>query len=261
MYSKFILLLLGFSIFALSPALAIQSEANVPVFLDTRLLVMVHPLFNAFDTNSGRFKGTSSEPIMGEYDGVEKVLEEVKKLQDHLLKSSERLRKELKTVPLTERISVERKFLAEKRELESKLEAMKMRVYMARLVPIKPGMTPYAAIYPQINDIMSAIRTVIKKIKEKYNTNVIIDIADLLPWAGNVKITQTLTENKHKQAFESKGDALPENYLEWLKEADQFWAAKLGVDAEIIPFGAVDVRLEAIKMMEEEVKGYKIWSW
>ena len=36
---------------------------------------------------------------------------------------------------------------------------------------------------------------------------------------------------------------------------------KFGIDADVIPFGAVDARLEAIKLMEEEVKGYILWDW
>ena len=33
-----------------------------PIFIDSRLMVLVHPLFGAYDTSTGRFKGTPSEP-------------------------------------------------------------------------------------------------------------------------------------------------------------------------------------------------------
>ena len=42
--------------------------------------------------------------------------------------------------------------------------------------------------------------------------------------------------------------------------ANSYWAARLGMNADIIPVGARDVRLEAIKLMEEEGKGYKLWN-
>ncbi|MDD3001680.1 MAG: hypothetical protein PHF29_07990 [Candidatus Riflebacteria bacterium] len=238
----------------------LMAESPYALFLDTRLLVMAHPLFSVFDATSNRFKGTSSEPILGGYQGVDEVVEQIKKLEEALLLSSTRLKEELKTVPLRQRVSVERKFLAEKKELGNKLESLKRRVFDARQVPILPGMTSYSSITPQVNDIMAAIRAVVKKLKNKYNTELIIDVSGLMPYAGRVELTESLLTNKHKQILD-KNASMPGQYLEWLHEADQYWAAKLGVDAEVIPYGALDTRLEAVKLMEEEVKGYIIWSW
>lgn len=238
----------------------LMAEPHCALFLDTRLLVMAHPLFSVFDTTSNRFKGTSSEPIEGGYQGVDEMVEQIKKLEDTLLMSSVRLKEELKTVPLRQRVAVERKFLAEKKELGNKLENLKRRVFVARQVPILPGMTPHSSIVPQVNDIMVAIRAVVKKLKNKYNTELVIDVSGLMPYAGKIELTESLLTNKHKQMLD-KNASMPTQYLEWLYEADQYWAAKLGVDAEIIPYGALDTRLEAVKLMEEEVKGYKIWSW
>ena len=93
----------------------LMAEPHCALFLDTRLLVMAHPLFNVFDTASNRFKCTSSEPIDGGYQGVDEMVEQIKKLEDTLLMSSTRLKEELKTVPLRQRVAVERKFLAEKK--------------------------------------------------------------------------------------------------------------------------------------------------
>lgn len=237
------------------------AQTSKPVFLDTRLLLLAHPLFSVFDNGTGRFKGTSSEPILGEQEGIDKVLEKIKETGDYLLKSPKALREKLKTIPLTDRMAAERDFLAEKRMLEAKLEAMKMRVYMARLVPIQRGMTPYSSIYPQVNNIMGSIKNVIKTLKSKYKTDVVIDVADLLPWAAKPQMTASLMTNKHKEIYENKGKSLPENYLDWLGEADQYWASRLGVGSDVVPYGALDVRLEAIKLMEEEVRGYKVWVW
>ena len=133
-------------------------------------------------------------------------------------------------------------------------------MFFSRQGPILPGMTPHSSIVPQVNDIMVAIRAVVKKLKNKYNTELVIDVSGLMPYAGKIELTESLLTNKHKQMLD-KNASMPTQYLEWLYEADQYWAAKLGVDAEIIPYGALDTRLEAVKLMEEEVKGYKIWSW
>ena len=63
-----------------------------------------------------------------------------------------------------------------------------------------------------------------------------------------------------KDAYQKESKASPEEFSQWLKAANSYWAAKQGMNADIIPFGAKDVRLEAIKLMEEEGKGYKLWN-
>lgn len=256
--SAVLILFLLFASLAVQPLLA--SGLNC-IMIDSRLLLMAHPVFNSFDSNINRFRGTSSEPIAGDLPGVEAVIEQTKKLQDELLKSSNALREKLKSVPLTERITAEREFLAQKRDLEAKLEAMKMRVYMARLVPIKIGMTPDSSIYTQINAITDSMRQVIRILKQKYKTNVVVDVTDLLPFAPVKEPSALLTTNKHKQALDKNDTEITPELMEWYLEADEYWAAKLGVDSEVIPFGAIDARLEAVKLMEQESEGYKTWEW
>lgn len=111
--SAVLILFLLFASLAVQPLLA--SGLNC-IMIDSRLLLMAHPVFNSFDSNINRFRGTSSEPIAGDLPGVEAVIEQTKKLQDELLKSSNVLREKLKSVPLTERITAEREFLAQKRD-------------------------------------------------------------------------------------------------------------------------------------------------
>lgn len=229
--------------------------------VDSRLLIMAHPLFDKFDSKTNRFLGTSSEPILGELAGIEAVVEQIKELQNQLLKSSKALREKLQNVPLTERLAVEREFLAQKKDMEAKLEAMKMRVYMARLVPIKMGMTPDSSIYTQINVITEDLRKVIKALKQKYNTNMVLDTTDLLPFVPFKKPSSLLMSNMHKEAMEKKDTKINEELMEWYLEADEYWAARFGVDSQVVPYGAVDARLEAIKLMEQESEGYKTWEW
>lgn len=231
-----------------------------PIVLDTRLLLSAHPLISMFDANTARFKGTSSEPIMGEYEGVDAFVEKIKETEDALLKITERLRKRLKAVSLTERIEVEREFMLEKRMLEAKLEVMKMRAYMARLVPVKIGMTPYSSIVPQVLDMSEAIKKVVSILMKKHKTQMVIDVADLLPHVPKPALTEVLLRNKQKDLADISKPT-PEKMNEWILLAKEYWAHKEGVEANPVPYGAKDVRLEALKLMEEEVKGYKTWDW
>ena len=138
--------------------LPISLFAGDPVLLDTRLLVLAHPLFTDFDTNMGRFRNTASEFVEGGQQGLEELIAEIQSLNTWLSQAPQALRERIKDVPLPDRMAVERTFLAEKREKEQRVAAMQMRAYMARLIPGRPGITPASSIYPQVNQIMADIR-------------------------------------------------------------------------------------------------------
>ena len=238
-----------------------EKASNMPIFIDSRLLVLAHPLFSAFDSKSKRFKGTSSESFEEDFDSQEAFIQSIKDLEDELLKSPEKLKEKLKGIPFKDRISAEREFLLEKKLKESKLEYMKRRIYLSRLVPTKDGMTPYMSIYPQCRDLAEAIKKVTDSLKKKYKTDIVIDVANILPYRGKLRTRpRELVNNLVKDAYKKESKASAEDLSQWLKVANSYWAARLGMNADIIPVGARDVRLEAIKLMEEEGKGYKLWN-
>ena len=131
---------------------------------------------------------------------------------------------------------------------------MKMRAYMARLVPGRPGVTPDSSIYPQINQIMADVRAVIKSVKERHSADLVIDACEFLPVADTRGIrSELLVQNLHFNLW--KGKPADDKILEWFAAADNFWAGQMGMDAQIFPAGVTDVRLEAIKLLEERTKG------
>ncbi|NLF95758.1 MAG: hypothetical protein GX569_03405 [Candidatus Riflebacteria bacterium] len=228
--------------------------AGDPVMLDTRLLFLAHPLFAQFDCATNRFRNTPSEYVDGGQRGVDELVAEIQNIDKWLSQAPQILRERLKDVPLPDRMLVERNFLAEKREKEKRVGEMKMRAYMARLVPGQPGVTPAASIYPQVNQIMSDVRAVIKQLKERHQTELVIDVCDFLPVADPRGLrSELLVKNLHAGIW--KNDKPDARINEWLAEASEFWAGQLGVDAQIFPVGVTDVRLEAIKLLEERTKG------
>ena len=239
-----------------------KAISGMPIFIDSRLLVLAHPLFRAFDPKSQRFKGTSSESFQEDFDSKTSFIQEIKDTEDELLRFPEKLKEKLKGVPFKDRISAERELLLEKKLKESKLESMKRRVYLSRLVPTQDGMTPHMAIYPQCRDLAGAIKKVTDLLKEKYKTEVVIDVANILPYKEKLRTRQPeLMTNLVKEAYKKECKASPEEFSQWFKVANSYWAARQGMNADIIPLGVKDVRLEAIKLMEEEGKGYKLWNW
>lgn len=251
------------------PAFADATEQNIgkdvtgkPIFIDSRLLILAHPLFKAFDSKSRRFKGTSSESFENDFESREAFIQEIKDTEDELLKSPELLKEKLKTVPFKDRINAEIEFMLEKKTKEAKLESMKRRVYLSRLVPTKDGLTPYMSIYPQCRDLAEAIRKIVELLKAKYKTDIVIDVANILPFKERLKIRQQeLRTNLIREAYKKDSKASVEELSQWLNAANSYWAAVQGMCANIIPVGANDVRIEAIKLMEEEGKGYKLWNW
>ncbi|MDD3000093.1 MAG: hypothetical protein PHV05_13605 [Candidatus Riflebacteria bacterium] len=228
--------------------------AAKPVYVDTRLLVLAHPLWDSFDCRTGRFKGTASEFVEGGQKGLDKLFAEIADLNQWLAQSPKILKERLQQVALPDRLSVERTFFAEKREVEQRVAMLQMRAYMARMVPGQIGVTPAASIYPQINQIAADIRTVLKQIKEKHSAAVIIDSAELLPIMCRVPgNSDLLAQNLHEKLW--SGEKADEKTTRWLDEASRFWADRLGFAADIIPFGAEDTRLESIKMLEDITKG------
>jgi len=234
--------------------LPVASSAGNPVMLDTRLLVLAHPLFKQFDCGTNRFRNTPSEYVNGGQRGLDELVAEINSLDNWLSQAPQTLRERLKDVPLPDRMLIERNFLAEKRQKEKQVADMKMRAYMARMIPGQPGVTPASSIYPQINQIMADIRAVVRIVRERHNSELVIDAADFLPVVEFTGLrSKLLLQNLHSKIWQ--GQKPDEKTLEWLKEASDFWAGQLGMDAQIFPVGVTDARLEAIKLLEERTKG------
>jgi hypothetical protein len=234
--------------------LPVVLSAGSPVMLDTRLLVLAHPLFEQFDYGTNRFRNTPSEYVDGGQRGLDELVAEIQSLDNWLSQAPKILRERLKDVPLPDRMLIERNFLSEKRQKEKLAADKKMRAYMARMIPGQPGATPASSIYPQINQIMADVRAVVKLVRERHKAELVIDAADFLPVIDFRGLrSELLLKNLHSKIWQ--GQKPDEKMLEWLREANDFWAGELGMDAQIFPVGVTDARLEAIKLLEERTKG------
>ena len=238
-----------------------KTESGTPIFIDSRLLVLAHPLFRAFDPKTGRFKGTPSEPFINDIESRKEFIDKIKKIEDYLLKSPENLKNKLQKIPFKDRIAAEREYLIEKRILEAKLKVMKQRVYFSNKEPLCDGMTPNMSIYPQCCDIVDSVYEISNELKKKYNTQIVIDVANILPIIKPKRSNNIQIDNILKEAYKKDSALSSEDIKEWIKKADCYWGEKLGIDADIVPFGAIDTRLESVKLMEEKGKFYKIWDW
>lgn len=222
--------------------------------VDTRLLIAAHPLLKDYDSQFHRFRGTPSEPILGGVAGLEAFKMEIDRLETELKNSSSILQRTIQDSKPDSRIFQEKRFLEEKKSKEQLLNIMKNRLYLANILPGRPGFTPNNSIYPQVRQMLADIRNVLKKLQYKYSTSMVIDISGICPIIKNDNtVSPLLTQNLHF-SFWGGGTARPETNS-WIREAKEFWAKK-EFGSFVVPYGGVDVRLESIKLLEE-VKGRK----
>jgi|GEM_PF-1845239 len=230
-----------------------SGEAPSNIFLDLRLLVAAHPLLKSFESVSHRFKGTASEHIPGGEDGIRALISEIQQVEERLCSSLKILQQQLEGTSSQNRLISEKKFLVEKKIIEKWTAEMKKRVYNAYLIPSRPGVTPINSIYPQILQIMRDIKTVCLTLKTKYHSSIVMDISSLFPLIDDNELKYPLLlKNLHNSFWQGKFND-PQT-LPWLREGKKYWASNLD-GSWVIPFGAMDVRLESIRLIEQQAEG------
>ncbi|MBI3038794.1 hypothetical protein HYY75_07075 [bacterium] len=231
----------------------VTSFGQESIFVDTRLMLLSHPIVRSFDSQTRRFAGTSSEFVLGGEKGVFEVENEIKSIETKILSLTEVYKPLFSRATSLNRKSLESKFLQEKRSLESRLATLRKRIDPNMGVPERPGLTSGLAIIPQVNSIASDLRAVINRLKLKYQPPVILDIASLLPACIFPVDKVVLSKNRHFEAWR-QNFSNREGLFQWLNEAKTYWVNS-GTGISPIPFGAQDVRLEAIQMIEQFSKG------
>lgn len=225
----------------------VAAQAQSAIMLDTRLMIMAHPMTNQFDPALRRFRNTSSEPLAsGETrDGIGQL---VKSLERQLGELQAKIGRELQQAAPNRRPALEKAFLSRRRELEARLKEQKERQYTVQEVPLNQGMTTYDSIFPQIQTISNDLQNAVRMLRDRYQSPVVIDISSLLPLyppQGNMNV---LRQNFHFGFWRNSFSGNAPSTLEWMLQAKRYWAYR---DSQMhpVPYGARDVRLEAAHLM------------
>lgn len=226
-------------------------EAQSAIMLDTRLMIMAHPMTNSFDPAVRRFRNTSSEPL-APGETKESIGQLVKSLERQLADMQAQFGRELQQVAPNRRPALEKAFLMRRQELEARLREQKEREYCVQEVPLNQGMTSYDSIVPQVQTISNDLRNAVRLLRDRYQAPVVIDISSLLPLYPPQGTMSVLRQNSHfgfwRNTFSGNGPSTP---LEWMLQAKRYWAHR---DPQMtpVPYGARDVRLEAAHLMGRE---------
>ena len=231
-------------LFFLLGAIPVWSQQTMVI--DTRLMLLNHPLVHQFDPKTRRFKGTISEPVDGP-KGLEQLRAEIKTLSDQLGG----------TLTAAKTKGQTQGFIAQRREniksaLHERLEMLKRREIEASSVPGRLGMTIVTSIIPTIRTISDDMKTIIQKLQQKHGCQVVVDQAALVPL--DVRFAPdpdriALNTNAHFLWWRrgiAQNDPSP---FHWVDQAKQFWLKEPSFPKIVCPYGAKDLTLEAANMM------------
>jgi len=222
-------------------------HAQTALLVDTRLMVMAHPLTNSFDQATRRFRNTSSEPL-GSGETPKNIELGIRSLELQLKTLQEQFARGLKNAAVAQRNSLEQTYLEQRRSLELMLAEQKERRFRVEEVPLNPGLTSYDAIQPQIQTISADLQSVVRALREKYQAATVIDVASLLPLFPPQGNPEILRQNCHFYFWRNSFGTVGNVSQEWMLQAKRYWAHR---DSQLspVPYGARDVRFEAAQMM------------
>ena len=223
--------------------------AEPVVFVDTRLMLLAHPLVQRFDPVARRFADTSSEPVSAGLAGLRNLESQRADLQRELDGLTPDYARRLNGAGPAERKRLEQELLRRQQEMRSRIETLGRRMVEAKGVPEQPGLTTGRSILPQVQEIADSLRQSLMQIQTRRKAVVILDIAPLLP--GNLlRIdTQNLFSNRHFGFWRGGVSPTAEN-LEWIRNARSFLLRE-GISLPPIVAGAGDARLEAAQLMQK----------
>ncbi|MBF0546826.1 MAG: hypothetical protein HQM08_20465 [Candidatus Riflebacteria bacterium] len=226
------------------------AEGNKAIFIDSRLLLLVHPLLKQFDWGTHRFLDTPSEPISGGEPAFQELNMAIKKMSNELTILSKKYSVLISNSKSSaEKNSLSKKFFNEKNELENKIETAKKRINLdAREVPGRLGLTTIYSIFPQVTEVSNNIRAVYKKLKEIYPNILILDISGLLPAFPPRIENSVLFKNCHFSFWNKPTSNKDLQAYKWLANAKEYWLQNTDF-INPIPFGAEDARFKAVEIM------------
>ncbi|HEY9071090.1 MAG TPA: hypothetical protein VIV61_12600 [Candidatus Ozemobacteraceae bacterium] len=222
-------------------------------FIDTRLLLLAHPLFRQFSADTGRFAGTPSEPVPDGEEGIKRVQAELEaKRQEYAALPASWAKRLAAKMSREERASAEEAFLAEQQKLQDRVRVLEERLVQLRGVHGRPGLTSNLSMVGQAKTIANDIRTVVGRLRSGFG-GAVIDISPLLPDRPAVPDTRIVYTNLNFQLW--RGPFTPdEATVTWLEHAKRF----LGIWRQpLLPvvYGGSDARLEAVKHLEQITGG------
>ena len=229
-----------------------RSKSKV-IFVDTRTMLLAHPLFQKFDVNTRRFAGTRSEPVPGEA-GRKMLSAELKSYKRALEKFENNWADKLSRASGNMRVRLEKQYLSNKARFEKKISEIRQRYWATASIPGLPGQTEPASVVTQVNQISKDIRDSLVKLKNKTGADTVIDISSLMP-DKEIDYKIELVQANYLSYLKS-GRMKPAEIVEWVIEAREYWLKNGKIYSPVIS-GALDKRVEAVELLISHCRGFE----
>ncbi|HOY67432.1 MAG TPA: hypothetical protein PLP29_11115 [Candidatus Ozemobacteraceae bacterium] len=243
----------SYALLLLILALGVPAQGQQVKFIDTRLLLLAHPLFRQFSADTGRFAGTPSEPVSDGEEGIRRVQAELEaKRQEQAALPAAWAKRFSAKLSREERTAAEEAFLAEQRKLQDRIKVLEERLVQLRGVHGRPGLTSNVSMVGQAKTIANDLRAVISRLRSG-SGGAVIDISPLLPDRPAAPDTRIVYTNLNFQLWRGPFQA-DDKTVAWLEHAKRF----LGTwHQPLLPvvYGGADARLEAVKHLEQITGG------
>ncbi|MDN5280082.1 MAG: hypothetical protein PWR01_4047 [Clostridiales bacterium] len=243
MIKKSYLSILFFFLFFSPLCLAQNSDSGGVIVIDTRPMLLAHPLFHQYNPETKRFDGTRSEPVPG-LESRNFIKADLESNQIAFARFNQAWSAQLAKTSGQQRIKLEKLYLTEKKKYESKIGEIRQRYWATISIPGVPGLTEPASIITQVNQIARDIRDSIQAVRKRTGAGLVIDISTLMP-AEPMQYKVDLVQANYL-AYLRTGQKKPAEILEWVDEARKYWFNHGNIYNPVI-IGAEDKRVEAVK--------------
>lgn len=226
-------------------------QHNKIIVVDTRTMLLAHPLFSSFDPQTRRFKGTRSEPISGE-ESRNFIKADLESNQQALAKYNEDWSQKLKSATGKQRQKLESQYIQGRRRYENRVSESRQRYWAVMSIPGVPGFTEPASIITQTNKIAEDIRNSILQLRKKTGAGLVIDISSMMPSSPVPYKIEILQINRLENL--DSPQKIDARLLEWVKEARNYWMNHGNVFRPFI-IGTEDMRVEAVEELIRQCQG------
>lgn len=221
------------------------------IVIDTRPMLLAHPLFSSFDPKTRRFIGTRSEPVVGE-ESRSFIKADIESHQLALAKYNEDWSERLKKATGKQRQTLEAQYLKGKKRHETKIGEIRQRYWATAAIPNVPGLTEPASVVTQTNQIARDIRDSILKLQKRTGASLVMDISSLMP-SGPVPYRIEIVQTNQLAYLPAQPRYGPE-LLEWVREARNYWMNHGNLYNPFI-IGTEDQRIEAVEELIRHCQG------
>lgn len=227
-------------------------------FIDSRLLLLAHPVFRTLDPETRRFAGISAPSSHLDLE-IRQAESALAALHTRLNTASGSFRVSYASARTPQdRRKAEESFWNERNSIQKDIESARARLQVLKQstkTKSGAGVTPADSLLPSILDIQQDIVSVVNQLAASRKLRAVLDSAALAPFALPPAPEESVLHTTLQRDFfyGDPGRFNSAQFNAWLEQARRYWHIRLP-DSCSRPFhgGAADLRAESVKALLEK---------